>query len=79
MDACTEAVKQRKTLKYVVIVPNISLLVWPLTFGLVWLVDAGYSGWTPPGFLCESRVQTILKSVPPDAPEAQSARRSAAP
>lgn len=72
MDACTEAVKQRKTLKYVVIVLLALLLVWPLTFGLVWLVDAGYTWLDPTRFpFAESRVQTILKSVPPDAPEAQ--------
>ncbi len=72
MDACTEAVKHRTTLKYIVIVLLSLLLLWPLTFGLVWMIDAGYAWLDPTRFpFAESRVQEVLKSVPPDAPEAQ--------
>lgn len=72
MDACTEAIKHRTTLKYIVIVLLALLLLWPLTFGLVWLADAGYTWLDPTRFpFAESRVQAVLKGVPPDAPEAQ--------
>jgi len=72
MDACTEAIKHRTTLKYTVFILLGLLLLWPLTFSLVWLIDLGYTWLDPTRFpFSESRVQAILKSVPPDASEAQ--------
>jgi hypothetical protein len=67
----TDGQKSHKALKSFVFVLLALLLLWPLTFGLVWLVDQGYTWLDPTRFLfSESRVQALLKSVAPDAPEA---------
>jgi hypothetical protein len=72
MNPPVEAPKSRTTLKFLVILLLALLLLWPLTFGLVWLVNWGYTWLDPTRFpFSESRVQGIIKSVPPDAPEAQ--------
>ena len=72
MNPSTVAPKSHKTLKFFVVVLLALLLLWPLTFGLVWVIDQGYTWLDPTRFpFSESRVQAILKSVPPDAPEAQ--------
>jgi hypothetical protein len=70
MDSCSEPTKHRTTLKYLVIVLLALLLLWPLTFGLVWLANQCYTWLDPTRFpFSESRIQAILKEMPPDADE----------
>jgi hypothetical protein len=72
MDSCGEPTKYRSAMKYLVIVLLALLLLWPFTFGLVWLGGQGYTWLDPTRFpFSESRLHGVLKSVPPDAPEAQ--------
>ncbi|MCU0591894.1 MAG: DUF2333 family protein [Desulfobacterales bacterium] len=72
MNPFNEPTKYRKTLKYLVIFLLSLLLIWPFTFGLVWLVDQGYSWLDPTRFpFSEARIHAVLKSVPTDAPETQ--------
>lgn len=72
MDSCAEPTKSRKALKLLVFALLALLLLWPLTFGLVWLVDQGYTWLDPTRFpFSDSRVHAVLKGVPPDAPEVQ--------
>jgi hypothetical protein len=70
MTSSPETPKSRSALKFLVKVLLVLLLVWPLTFGLVWLADQGYTWLDPTRFpFSESRIHPILKAVPPDAPE----------
>lgn len=72
MDSCSEPTKYRWVLKYLVIILLALLLLWPLTFGLVWLGNQGYTWLDPTRFpFSESKVHAVLKEVQPDASEAQ--------
>jgi hypothetical protein len=72
MTSSTETPKSRFMLRLLVKALLVLLLVWPLTFGVVWLVDQGYTWLDPTRFpFTESRVHQILKAVPTDAAEAQ--------
>lgn len=72
MNPSTAAPKSHKTLKFFIVVLLALLLLWPLTFGLVWLGDQGYTWLDPTRFpFSESRIHAVLKSVPTDASETQ--------
>lgn len=72
MDSFTEPTKNRSAMKYLLIVLLAMLLLWPFTFGCVWLGNQFYAWLDPTRFpFSESRIHAVLKDVPPDAPEAQ--------
>jgi len=57
-------------LKTFVVILMALLLIWPLTFGLVWLVDKGYTAIDPTRFpFADSKIHAILETVKPDSPE----------
>jgi hypothetical protein len=70
---CTAAeTKSHKALKFFAIVLLALLLLWPLTFGMVWFLDKGCTWIDPARFpFSESRIQAILQSVTPESPEPQ--------
>jgi hypothetical protein len=72
MDECIETPRSRKALKWLVIVLLALLLLWPLTFGMVWLADQTYTWLDPTRFpFSESKIHPVLKAVPRDASEVQ--------
>jgi hypothetical protein len=72
MTSSTESPKSHNTLKFIIIFLLALMLIWPLTFGVVWLGDQGYIWLDPTRFpFSESRIHQVLKGVPPDAPESQ--------
>jgi len=67
-----EAPKSRTKLKLLVIVLMALLLLWPLTFGLMWLMDQGYIWLDPTRFpFSETSIHPVQKGVPPEASETQ--------
>jgi hypothetical protein len=70
MDSIETGPKTHKILKAFVVVLLTLLLVWPVTFGLIWVSDKGYTALDPTRFPFEnSKVHTLLESVNPDSPE----------
>jgi len=70
MESPDDASKSPKALKTFAVVLLALLLLWPLTFGMVWLLDKGYTWLDPTRFpFSESRIHAILQSVAPESPE----------
>jgi len=63
---------KNKFLKAVVGVLLALLLVWPLTFGLVWLTNQAYTSVDQTRFpFSESKIHAVLQKVKSDSPEAE--------
>jgi hypothetical protein len=72
MDAAGATPKTHRFLKIVIGVLLAVLLAWPLTFGLVWLTDRGYTSVDPTRFpFPESKIHALLQKVKPDSPEVE--------
>jgi hypothetical protein len=70
MEPIETAPKTHKILKTFIVILMALLLVWPLTFGLVWLVDKGYTSIDPSRFpFANSKIHSILETIKPDSPE----------
>ena len=64
--------KSRRSLKIVIGVLMALLLVWPLTFGVVWLADWAYTSIDPTRFpFAESKVPAAIQKLKPDSSEAE--------
>jgi len=72
MESPAAVTNSHKALKWFAFVLLALLLLWPLTFGMVWLLNRGYTWLDPTRFpFSESRIHAILQSVAPEAPEPQ--------
>ncbi|MGE5257219.1 MAG: DUF2333 family protein [Hyphomicrobiales bacterium] len=72
MESPTAEPKAHRFLKMLVGVLLALLLVWPLTFGVVWLVDWAYMSIDPTRFpFTESKVHAIIQKLKPDSSEAE--------
>jgi hypothetical protein len=72
MEAPAPTPKTHRSLKVVVGILLALLLVWPLTFGVVWLADRAYTSIDPTRFpFAESRIHAVLQKVKPDSSEAE--------
>lgn len=72
METPVSAPKTRRSFKVVAGVLLALLLVWPLTFGLVWLADWAYMSVDPTRFpFAESKIHAVIQKVKPESSEAE--------
>jgi hypothetical protein len=72
MESPSAETKSHRALKAFAIVLLALLLLWPLTFGTVWLVDQGYTWLDPTRFpFSESKIHAVIQSLTPESPESQ--------
>jgi hypothetical protein len=68
MEPVEPTIKRNRVLKTLIGILLALLLVWPLTFGLIWLVNKGYTSLDPTRFPIEgSHVHSLLQQVTPAA------------
>jgi hypothetical protein len=72
MESPETKARTHRLLKAIVFVLVALLLVWPLTLGLIWVVDTAYTTIDPTRFpFSESKIHPVLQKLTPEATEEQ--------